>query len=211
MKKKGRTSRHASPIQKGTGYTQLVTAISSLNSQMTGRVASMANQALVLRNWMIGAWIVEYEQNGADRAKYGVELLPKLAGDLQARGVKGLSISMLERCRRFYQISPPLNDTIPSTVFTELSVPGGAKQIPSTVLTEFETGKPSPAPLKSGDVLRLSWSQWIELIRIEDPWKRAFYENECLSGHWSVRQLQRQIESLLYERTGLSSVERRAA
>jgi predicted nuclease of restriction endonuclease-like (RecB) superfamily len=53
-------------------------------------------------------------------------------------------------------------------------------------------------------VLRLSWSHFIELIRIEDPWKRAFYENECLNGHWSVRQLQRQIGSLLFERTGLS-------
>jgi predicted nuclease of restriction endonuclease-like (RecB) superfamily len=48
------------------------------------------------------------------------------------------------------------------------------------------------------------WSHVIELIRVEDPWKRAFYENECLKGNWSVRQLQRQIGSLLYERTGLS-------
>ena len=53
-------------------------------------------------------------------------------------------------------------------------------------------------------IIRLSWSKWIELVRIDDPWKRAFYENECLKGNWSVRQLQRQVESLLYERTGLS-------
>jgi predicted nuclease of restriction endonuclease-like (RecB) superfamily len=53
-------------------------------------------------------------------------------------------------------------------------------------------------------VLRFSWTQLIELLPIADPWKRAFYENECLLGGWSVRQLQRQIGSLLFERTGLS-------
>jgi hypothetical protein len=53
--------------------------------------------------------------------------------------------------------------------------------------------------------LRLSWTHFIELIRIDDPLKRAFYEVQCLQGNWSIRQLQRQIGSLLYERTGLSA------
>lgn len=57
-------------------------------------------------------------------------------------------------------------------------------------------------------MLRFSWTHLIELVRIEDPWKRAFYENECLRGKWSVRQLQRQIETLLCERTGLSANKR---
>jgi hypothetical protein len=60
--------------------------------------------------------------------------------------------------------------------------------------------EPLPAPL----ILQISWTKLQELIRIEDPWKRAFYESECLKGNWSVRQLQRQIGSLLYERPGLS-------
>jgi predicted nuclease of restriction endonuclease-like (RecB) superfamily len=62
--------------------------------------------------------------------------------------------------------------------------------------------------LPGEEILRLSWTQLQELLRLDDPWKRAFYENECLRGHWSVRQLQRQIESLLYERTGLSTNKR---
>ena len=62
-----------------------------------------------------------------------------------------------------------------------------------------------PTPLSPQVLLRLSWSKLQELLRIEDPWKRAFYENECLKSQWSVRQLQRQIESLHYERTGLST------
>ena len=62
-----------------------------------------------------------------------------------------------------------------------------------------------PTALEPAQVLRLSWTHLQELIRIDDPWKRAFFENECLNARWSVRQLQRQIGSLLYERTGLSA------
>lgn len=62
--------------------------------------------------------------------------------------------------------------------------------------------------LWSQKILQISWSHWVELLRLDDPWKRAFYENECLLGSWSVRQLQRQIGSLLYERTGLSKNKR---
>jgi predicted nuclease of restriction endonuclease-like (RecB) superfamily len=63
----------------------------------------------------------------------------------------------------------------------------------------------SPTPLAPEQLARFSWTHFLEFIRIDDPWKRAFYENESLRGHWSKRQLQRQIESLLYERTGLST------
>ena len=58
-------------------------------------------------------------------------------------------------------------------------------------------------------VLHFSWSHLIEFLNLSDPWKRAFYENKCLKGSWSRRQLQRQIGSLLYERTGLSSNKRK--
>jgi len=61
-----------------------------------------------------------------------------------------------------------------------------------------------PVPLSSHIIAQFSWSRLQELVRVDDPWKRAFYENECLKGNWSVRQIQRQIGSLLYERTGLS-------
>lgn len=69
----------------------------------------------------------------------------------------------------------------------------------------FYVTRELPTPLSPQLLLQFSWTKLQELIRIEDPWKRAFYENECLKAHWSVRQLQRQIESLLYERTGLST------
>jgi predicted nuclease of restriction endonuclease-like (RecB) superfamily len=82
---------------------------------------------------------------------------------------------------------------IPYTASTESALPIGTK-----------SSADLPEPCSAGEILQLSWSQFQELIRIVDPWKRAFYENECLRGRWSVRHLQRQIESLLYERTGLS-------
>jgi predicted nuclease of restriction endonuclease-like (RecB) superfamily len=59
-------------------------------------------------------------------------------------------------------------------------------------------------PFSADIILRFSWTHLIELIRLDDPLQRAFYENECLKSNWSVRQLQRQIGSLLFERTGLS-------
>ena len=65
-----------------------------------------------------------------------------------------------------------------------------------------------PTPLKPQQILQFSWTHLIDILRLDDPWKRAFYENECLLGAWSVRQLQRQIGSQLYERTGLSKNKR---
>ena len=79
---------------------------------MVTRVATAANQALVLRNWLVGAYIVEFEQNGADRAKYGAKLLETLAKDLAERGIKGLGLRMLRDCRTFYAIYPQIRQPV---------------------------------------------------------------------------------------------------
>ena len=81
--------------------------------------------------------------------------------------------------------------------------PPAGPEISSSAMTNSVPGKPTPLHVEK--ILRLSWTHWIELLHLEDPWKCAFYENECLKGNWSVRQLQRQIGSMLYERTGLSA------
>ncbi|MEI8188645.1 MAG: PDDEXK nuclease domain-containing protein [candidate division NC10 bacterium] len=221
-------------------YAQLLKAIDATSQHLVGRAAAAVNQALVIRNWLIGAYIVEFEQHGEDRAKYGARLLETLASDLTARPVKGLGVSILERCRRFYQLYPAFRTAIPQSVIAQLAdgedaglsvipytpstesasaIPGVTGQIPDTPSTESSMAAPQPrkgqpavglSPRRSlpalspAAMLRLSWSQWSEFIRLDDPLKRAFYENECLKGNWSVRQLQRQIGSLLFERTGLS-------
>ncbi|MGA2174870.1 MAG: PDDEXK nuclease domain-containing protein [Verrucomicrobiota bacterium] len=228
-------------------YNQLVKAIDSASRELLGRAAAVVNQSLVIRNWLVGAYLVEFEQNGEDRAKYGVRLLSRLAADLKQRGIGGLSVQMLERTRLLYGVYPQLGSKISSPLVRELGnrllLPGGGSQkssppvrisrrafggkIPSSPLTELSApatsglaghsvttgygiGQPRVGqssgitPLSPEAVLHFSWTHILELIRIDDPLKRAFYENECLKGNWSKRQLQRQIGSLLFERTGLS-------
>jgi predicted nuclease of restriction endonuclease-like (RecB) superfamily len=184
-------------------YTQLVNAIDAASRQLLSRAAAAVNQALVIRNWLVGAYIVEFEQRGEDRARYGTRLLSRLADDLKARRIGGLSVQMLERTRQFYLVYPQLGPRISSPL---------VRKSGHFLLDREGARKSSPVVRKSSGgltlapdlLLRLSWTQIIELIRIEDALKRAFYENECLKGNWSKRQLQRQIGSLLYERTGLS-------
>ena len=140
-----------------------------------------------------------------------MRLLETLAGDLKKKGTNGLTAAVLRSCRVAYVIYPQIRQTL-STKLMQAGVP----LIRQTVSVESAvkgmasamrmTQSPGSLTVMPPDVLlQLSWSKLQEIIRIDDPWKRAFYETECLRGHWSVRQLQRQIESLLYERTGLST------
>lgn len=196
-------------------YASLLKAISSTTAQLQSRAAAAVNQALVIRNWLVGAYIVEFEQNGKDRAKYGARLLEKLSVDLANKNMKGLTDPrVLRDCRVIYQTYPQIRGSLTREMTSTLNTseileitdsfaegsPGQQKvTIRGSVTREL------PTPLPPHLVLLLSWTKLQELIRIDDPWKRAFFENECLKANWSVRQLQRQIGSLLYERTGLST------
>ena len=202
------------PARSSASVTRLIWAETILCRPRAGKIAKCAcgraalavNRWLILRNWMIGAYLVEFEENGEDRAKYGARLLTQLAHDLKRRSVSGSSAEMLGRMRLFYRAFPQLRAQIPSSVMTEprkLPDPPVGPELSSSAKTNSVPGK--PAPLNAEKILRLSWTHWIELLHLDDPWKHAFYENECLKGNWSVRQLQRQIGSMLYERTGLSA------
>jgi len=203
-------------------YNALVKAIQTATAQLQGRAAMAVNLTLVFRNWLVGEWILEFEHNGKDRAKYGDNLLDKLAADLKQSGLKGLDMRTLRDCRGLVRHYPQIRgtlspeflarpdsgDTVPriaaplSPQFAEITSSGLIEPSPpvrKTVSDEL------PTPLSPQALLRLSWSHLQELIAIDDPWKRAFFENECLQANWSVRQLRRQIGSLLYERTGLST------
>ena len=186
-------------------YSALITAIAAAHQQAQAGAAGAVNRHLILRNWLIGAHLVEFEQHGEDRAKYGTGLLKRLSADLQQRGIPGTSNQMLERMRVFYSSCPQIRSAISSSPMRISSIlpPDSELAISSSPVVELPAGKPTP--LSVHKILQLSWTHWIEILRLGDPWKRAFYENECLKGGWSVRQLQRQIGSLLYERTGLSA------
>lgn len=186
-------------------YKLLISSIAEVHARTQAGAAGAVNRHLTLRNWFIGAYIIEFEQNGEDRASYGQELLPRLARDLKRRSIPGCSPEMLGRMRVFYRVYPRLNENGFAPFAAEsgaFAAPAEPTEIPSPVVTKSNTALPTP--LDGRTLLRLSWSHLIELIRLDDPWKRAFYENECLKSSWSKRELQRQISSLLYERTGLS-------
>ncbi|HRH89311.1 MAG TPA: DUF1016 N-terminal domain-containing protein, partial [Rubrivivax sp.] len=200
------SSKAALAKAKRGDYGRLLKAIQAASTGMAGRAAAIVNQALVLRNWIVGAYIVEYEQAGKDRARYGARLLERLADDLAARDIKGLSLTRLKLCRLLFQAYPQIGPTLSDEFGAHRRpLPAAIRQ---TLSDESAAAPSGISPLPPEQLLRLSWSHLHELLAIDDPLKRAFYENECLAGAWSVRQLQRQIESLLYERTGLSSDKR---
>lgn len=186
-------------------YLALIQSISALHAESAGRAASAVSQALVLRNWAIGTYIVEFEQNGEDRAEYGDGLLRRLSSDLGACGIKGVSPDMLERMRLFSRHYPQLANSIsvPLVRISTKHAVNSDRSISAPAVRKSATD--APTSLSPALVLRLTWTHLADLVRIDDPWKRAFYEIECLNGNWSKRQLQRQIGSLLYERTALST------
>jgi hypothetical protein len=87
-------------------YAALLKAINAATAQLKGRAAMAVNQALVLRNWLVGAWIFEFEQHGKDRAKYGERLLDTLARDLAKSEMRGFTAAVLRSCRLAYQVYP---------------------------------------------------------------------------------------------------------
>lgn len=86
-------------------YSGLIKSITGATHRLQEQVATVANQALVIRNWLVGAWLVEFEQNGKDRAKYGQKLLESVAADLTKKEIKGLADPrVLRDCRALYRV-----------------------------------------------------------------------------------------------------------
>lgn len=189
-------------------YQELLGSIVALHRESLGKAVAAVNRWLVLRNWLIGAYLIEFEQEGAERAAYGEHLLESVSADLKKREVRGLGVSMLKNSRQFYRFYPQIRQSLPGTLAASTRFPGIRQSLIGEFGERADQSPPAPSrdpsPLAAERLLSLSWTHLIELIRLNEPWKRAFYENECLNGNWSVRQLQRQIGSLLYERTGLS-------
>jgi hypothetical protein len=129
--------------------------------------------------WEIGRWIVEFEQNGTERAKYGEELIRQLAGDLTRQFGRGFGAVNLSQMRRFYI------EWAPQQIFQTVS-----EKSPS--LSDVAARFPLP------------WSAYVRLLSVKSPGSRSFYETEALRSGWSVRQLEGQIGSQFYERLALS-------
>lgn len=183
----------------------LVRRIVDIHNHLVERATKAVNVSLTLRNWLIGLSIQNYELEGKDRATYGDRLFSKLAEDLTSRGISNCSRRQLYRYRDFYLAYPHIVGSLPPQLHNLLPHPKeSAPEIEGTV--------PPQSGNRFGDLLHnLSYTHFEELVAIEDPAKRSFYEGECMRGNWSVRELQRQVSSLYYERTALSGDKKRLA
>ncbi|MBM4048258.1 MAG: DUF1016 domain-containing protein [Planctomycetes bacterium] len=189
------------------GYAGLCKAIRQVHQTCQAKAAAAVNQALTMRNWLVGAYIVEYEQRGSDRAEYGERLLERLAEDLGRELGRGFGVRMIRDMRRFYLAYPRRWVSIRQSVIAEL--PDGRARALLPLPTRI---RQSPIA-ESGDhppefyvelLRRVTWTHILEFLRCDDALKRAFYEIETVKNMWSVRELKRQMDSMLFERVGLS-------
>lgn len=191
----------------------LISQLNDLDVAIKRHVSHSANVGLTIRNWLVGAYLVEYEQNGEDRAKYGANIIEQVA---KSTKVKGLNRVSLQACRLFYIDYPGISQTASDVFYDQLihsdlkilqSNDSTGTNISQTLsdISNTRLEKPDFALLDTYLLEKLSFSHFVELLRITDPLQRTFYEIESIRGSWSVRELKRQIGSLLYERTGLST------
>ncbi len=153
-------------------------------------VVRSINSELTSSYWEIGRRIIQYEQFGNVRADYGTNLINRLSKDLTKKFGRGFSSRNLEQMRLFYltwkkpqTVSAKSVFSIRQTVSAKSKLP-----IPQTVSAEF----------------MLSWSHYVRLLSLKDINARKYYETESIINGWSVRQLERQIDSMFYERLMLS-------
>lgn len=189
-------------------FNNLVSNIQQLHNQLQQSAVNAVNQMLSIRNWLIGCYIVEFEQNGKDRAEYGKSLLKSIAGNLNH--IKGLDERSLRRFRLFYLYYPQLAESIRGSatpICEQIEIWGSVTPIlPDSEKVESQTQLLNRELHVSGEKIlsKLSYTHIEQLLGIDEPLKRAFYEIECIKGAWSVRELKRQINSLYFERSGLS-------
>ena len=167
-------------------YAGLLTGVSELLEQARHAAARSVNQILTATYWEIGRRIVDFEQRGARRAEYGVSLLQRLAKDLSARFGRGFGYSNLNLFRQLYLT---YHDRRP---------------ILQSVTGESLISLNTPVHRSPHQEFVLSWTHYVRLLPLEEQAKRDFYEEEARRAGWSVRQLDRQINSMLYERVALS-------
>lgn len=163
----------------------LISQIKTTDGFFKDKVARTIDRHLTIRNWLIGFYIVEYEQNGNDRAEYGAKILQNIAEKLDT---KGLSLRNLKLFRQFYNAYPLIGQTV--SAFLE-------KEIGQTLSAQFKLKGPTSTDLAKNAhsvptdklISNLSFSHFIELIKIEDLLKRSYYEIEAIKGVWSLREL----------------------
>lgn len=189
-------------------FSDLASIIQSTHDVAQSSAIRAINRMQTMRNWLIGYYIVEFEQHGKDRAEYGAHLLKKLEERVDR---KGLNVTLFQTSRNFYNLYPQMEGLfVPNEIYSTLSNKSESRiplmdkstdaqtnTICATVSHKFQT---PPEMIVS----RLSFSHIREIMSVDAPLARYFYEQECIKCTWSVRELRRQISTNLYFRTGIS-------
>ena len=164
-------------IIKHNNFEGLIDNVYQTHCLLQQNAQKAVNRNLTMRNWLVGYYIVEFEQNGEDRAKYGTRLLEEMAKEIKAKGIKGLNLRTLRNCRIFYSTYPQIRQSV--TAELQESLP---TSIRGTLSRELSEAYPiSPEMLLS----RLSFTHFVELLRKDDPLERLFYEVETIKNNWS--------------------------
>jgi predicted nuclease of restriction endonuclease-like (RecB) superfamily len=183
------------------GYDQLLTGIQRLLEEARHQAARSVNAILTATYWEIGRRIVVHEQGGKARAGYGEELLKRISEDLTSRIGRGFGISHVKMMRQFHLTYSNLKNR------QSLIGRSAASKKSQSLIGELQ-GKPeahyAPNLPVLMDYFPLSWTHYAHLLRVKSDYGRNFYESESIRSGWSVRQLERQIESQFYERTAMS-------
>ncbi|MEN9303512.1 MAG: hypothetical protein RL264_1941 [Bacteroidota bacterium] len=192
-------------------FESLVSLIEQTHHHFQQQAVKAVNVSLTVRNWLVGFYIVEFELNGEDRARYGDNLFSELGKKFQH--IKGIDRRSLYRFKDFYKLYSHLQtEIVPYTNFlsnfNSISIVG---TVSPQLNSDSKMGTASPLSenkllVPAHKILQnLSYSHLEKLIQIEDSLKRTYYEMACIKGTWSVKELKRQINTLAYERVGLSS------
>jgi predicted nuclease of restriction endonuclease-like (RecB) superfamily len=180
----------------GLEFNNLVKLFEQTQNELQNHAARSVDIALVIRNWLFGWYIVEFEQHGADRAQYGAQFIKTLSTRLKHLKIKGSSATRLKLYRSFYQKYQNISPTV--------STQSEALAISPTVSVESFRQYFGSFIKHLADQFELGWSHYVTLQTIRSTEGRKFYEIEAIENSWSVRELQRQINSSFYERLSLS-------
>lgn len=197
--------------QNTHSFDELTKIIRDTHDAAQTTAVKAINRMQTMRNWLYGYYIIEFEQHGKDRAEYGTQLLKRLEERVNR---KGLTETLFKNSRKFYRLYPQMVENIigviSPTVSDKLLESKDASVLCDTQMTENEHVEKSPTVSDgfrtTGQMIisRLSFSHIVEIMTVDDPLARYFYEQECIKCTWSVRELRRQISTNLYVRTGIS-------
>jgi predicted nuclease of restriction endonuclease-like (RecB) superfamily len=200
-------------LQPMKNFDALVNSIHDTHVTLHQSAVKAINKHLTVRNWLIGFYIVEFEQNGEDRARYGEKLLQTLADSLN---LESLSYRNLRLFRQFYLLYPGIGQVVKNELYKLGILTSSIWQLPIAKLLNVENEtigiwQSANAKLEHARendserlISRLSFTHLVQLLPISDQAKREFYERECMKGNWSVSELKRQIHTLYFERSGIS-------